>query len=67
MRLEQVCADDDLSLEHVVALALDWLLRERADPVLAVTPWWPAGVARDLRPAPVGTVRRAAGPPSEML
>jgi hypothetical protein len=51
-RLEQLCVDEDVSLSHLLALVLDRFLLERSDPVRAVTPWWPDGVAREVRPVP---------------
>ncbi len=52
-RLEQVCADDDVSVDHVLGLALGLYLRSRSVP--PVLPWWPAGVTRDVRPGWDGT------------
>jgi hypothetical protein len=53
-RLEQLCVDEDVSMSHVLVLALERLLLERSDPVRAVTPWWPEGVAREGFPVPRG-------------
>lgn len=65
-RLEQVCSDDDVSVEHVLAVAVQEYLNRRCGvrpdflgPASGTVPWWPAGVAKEFEgwvaPAPPAT------------